>query len=148
MRQQERLRLSRAEPEEGDGLARHLAFLGAEIAAIEGRIRQILRDGEDLARQERLLRSVPGIGPVAAAVLLGLMPELGRLSGKAAAALAGLAPATTTAAGSAACAASAAAGNAAATPSTWPPSPPPDPPRASQKQPATCAPETSRSSSS
>ncbi|CAI0345207.1 transposase [Hyphomicrobiales bacterium] len=92
MRQQERLRLSQAEPEEGDGLARHLAFPGAEIAAIEGWIRQILHDGEDLARQERLLRSVPGIGPVAAAVLLGLMPELGRLSSKAAAALAGLAP--------------------------------------------------------
>lgn len=92
MRQQERLRLGEAEPEESDGLERHLAFLGGEITALDDRIRQTLRDGEDLARQERLLRSVPGIGPIAAAVLLGLMPELGHLSGKAAAALAGLAP--------------------------------------------------------
>lgn len=92
MRQQERLRLGEAEPEEGDGLERHLAFLGGEITALENRIRQALRDCEDLARQERLLRSVPGIGPIAAAILLSLMPELGQLSGKAAAALAGLAP--------------------------------------------------------
>jgi transposase len=38
------------------------------------------------------MRSVPGIGPVAATTLLALMPELGTLSPKAAAALAGLAP--------------------------------------------------------
>jgi transposase len=92
MRQQERLRLVEAEPEECDGLERHLAFLDGEITVIEATIRQALRDCDDLARQERLLRSVPGIGPVAATVLLALMPELGTLSGKAAAALAGLAP--------------------------------------------------------
>jgi|SRR5580765_88031 len=92
MRQQERLRLGEAEPEECDGLERHLAFLDGEICVIEARIRQALRDCDDLARQERLLRSVPGIGPVAATVLLALMPELGTLSSKAAAALAGLAP--------------------------------------------------------
>jgi transposase len=92
MRQQERLRLSEAELEERDGLERHLAFLDGEIRALEASSRQALNDCEDLARQERLLRSIPGIGPVAATVLLALMPELGKLSGKAAAALAGLAP--------------------------------------------------------
>lgn len=39
----------------------------------------------------RLLRSAPGIGPVAAAVLLAQLPELGRIPPKAIAALAGLA---------------------------------------------------------
>lgn len=92
MRQQERLRLGEAEPDERDDLERHLAFLDGEITAIEARIRNALRANKDLARQERLLRSIPGVGPVAATVLIALMPELGRLSGKAAAALAGLAP--------------------------------------------------------
>ena len=92
MRQQERVRLSEAWPDERDGLERHLAFLDAEIGALEAASRHALHDSEDLARQERLLRSIPGIGPVAATVLLALMPELGTLSGKAAAALAGLAP--------------------------------------------------------
>ncbi|WP_248304587.1 transposase [Breoghania sp. L-A4] len=41
---------------------------------------------------ERLLRSIPGIGPVAATTLIALMRELGTTSPKAIAALAGLAP--------------------------------------------------------
>ena len=39
-----------------------------------------------------LLRSVPGIGALTAASLLALLPELGRLDGKAVASLAGVAP--------------------------------------------------------
>ncbi|WP_348652501.1 transposase [Iodidimonas sp. MBR-14] len=39
-----------------------------------------------------MLRSIPGIGPVAAATLSALMPELGWLSPKSVAAMAGLAP--------------------------------------------------------
>jgi transposase len=38
------------------------------------------------------MRSVPGVGPVTAAALLALVPELGSRSPKAIAALAGLAP--------------------------------------------------------
>jgi transposase len=45
-----------------------------------------------LAHRYRILLSIPGIGPVAASVLLVGMTELGALSGKAAAQLAGLAP--------------------------------------------------------
>ena len=46
----------------------------------------------ELAADTRLLRSAPGVGPVTAATLIALMPELGSLSPKTAAALAGLAP--------------------------------------------------------
>jgi transposase len=46
----------------------------------------------DLAARHGLLRSVPGVGPVYAAALLALMPELGSLTGKQAAALLGVAP--------------------------------------------------------
>ncbi|MGH6914964.1 MAG: transposase, partial [Geminicoccales bacterium] len=40
----------------------------------------------------RLLGSVPGVGKVTIATLIGLLPELGRLDRKAAAALVGVAP--------------------------------------------------------
>jgi transposase len=42
--------------------------------------------------KNRLMRSVPGVGPVLAHSLIALMPELGSLSGRQAAALVGVAP--------------------------------------------------------
>lgn len=91
MRAAERVRLS--EGEDGTGsLARHLAFLDQEIATLERHLTEALRADEELKRAAALLRSAPGIGPVAATTLIALMPELGRCSPKAAAALAGLAP--------------------------------------------------------
>lgn len=92
MRQQERLRLGEAESDEREDLQRHVAFLDAGIAAVEERSRRLIATCQDLGRSEQLLRSIPGIGPIAAAILIALMPELGTISGKAAAALAGLAP--------------------------------------------------------
>ncbi|MBG0796473.1 IS110 family transposase, partial [Methylocystis sp. L43] len=75
-----------------DSLTRHLAWLDKEIEALEDGIRAAIAADESLRKAERRLRSVPGIGPVAAVTLLALMPELGRRSPKAIAALAGLAP--------------------------------------------------------
>lgn len=92
MRQQEKLRLIDAVEEERADLEDHIAWLDAKIGVLEARRDALLRDDVELARLHRLLRSIPGIGPVAAATLLALMPELGSLSPKAAAALAGLAP--------------------------------------------------------
>ena len=92
MRQKETLRLIEAAPPERDSLQRHIAWLDAEIKALEARRNALLRQNAELARLNRLLRSIPGIGPVAAATLLALMPELGSTSPRAVAALAGLAP--------------------------------------------------------
>ncbi len=64
---------------------RQLAELDAEIA------RHIASD-EALQRKRDILCSVPGLGPVAAALILGFMPEIGTLERKGAASLAGLAP--------------------------------------------------------
>ena len=50
------------------------------------------RGDPGLARDDALMRSVPGVGPVAAHGLLAFMPELGRINAKQAASLAGLAP--------------------------------------------------------
>jgi transposase len=66
--------------------------LSQEIAAVEEMLRALIASTERLRRAERLMRSVPGIGPVTATTLMALLPELGERSPKALAALAGLAP--------------------------------------------------------
>jgi transposase len=92
-RQKERTRRSECvDPEIAADIDAHLDWLDARIAAWDRKINQILRQSEELEQVCRRLRSIPGIGPVAAITLIALMPELGRLASKAAAAMAGLAP--------------------------------------------------------
>lgn len=93
VRQAERVR--RLECDDDDlraSLTRHIDFLDAEITNLEARISALLRADARLRTLERRLRSVPGVGPVTAAVLLTALPELGRRSPKTIASLAGLAP--------------------------------------------------------
>jgi len=73
-------------------VAAQLARLRAAILTVEKAIAVIIADSADLLRRERLLRSAPGVGPIVAAGLIARMPELGRLSSRQIAALAGLAP--------------------------------------------------------
>ena len=73
-------------------LASHIAWLDAEVARFDRLIAEAIAEHAAMAQDARLLRSVPGVGPVTAATLIALMPELGSLSPKTAAALAGLAP--------------------------------------------------------
>jgi transposase len=93
MRQQERARLSESrEPALAALVQAHIAHLTQAIAAVEAKLRSLIAASPELSRTQERLRTVPGIGPVAATTLLALMPELGRRSPKALAALAGLAP--------------------------------------------------------
>lgn len=75
-----------------DSCARHIAWLSEEIARFEALIAKAIAADAALTEDMRLIRSVPGIGPVGATTLLAQMPELGTLTPKTAAALAGLAP--------------------------------------------------------
>jgi transposase len=63
-----------------------------QIDRIEAESMEVIEEHKKLQRTFEIITSVPGVGPVTAAVLLGQMPELGTLSRQAAAALAGLAP--------------------------------------------------------
>ena len=72
---------------------RRLAQLDRQIKALDAEIARTLADDEGLARRAESLASIPGVGPATAAGLLAAMPELGGLDAKAAASLAGLAPA-------------------------------------------------------
>ena len=66
--------------------------LKALILRLEAIIASLITSCPDLARREKLLRSAPGVGPIVAATLLAHMPELGSLSSRQVASLAGLAP--------------------------------------------------------
>lgn len=93
MRQQERTRRSECPSADIAPLIdAHLTWLDGAIATMEKAIARLIDGCPSLASQARLLRSVPGIGPVAATTLLALMPELGAVSPKVVAALGGLAP--------------------------------------------------------
>jgi len=66
--------------------------LNAALHAIEAEIQRLLRTDKTLATAARALTAIRGIGATTAASLIALMPELGSLNRKTAAALAGLAP--------------------------------------------------------
>jgi transposase len=68
------------------------SLLDSQIAELESRIEHLIAADDTLARTVQILRSIPGIGPVASTMLIAEMPELGQISGEKAAALTGLAP--------------------------------------------------------
>jgi transposase len=70
----------------------HLSWLEPTIGELERAIEQRLEASPTWRERAALLASVPGVGKVTVATLLGLMPELGRLDRRAIAALVGVAP--------------------------------------------------------
>lgn len=91
-RKQERTRLAGAANGRIASLAAHIAWLDEAVRDFERQIAALIGARQVLLNDQRLMCSVPGIGPVCSAALLALMPELGSRSPKAIAALAGLAP--------------------------------------------------------
>jgi transposase len=73
-------------------IERQVRKLKAEAKTMETAALAHVRTHAELAATLRLLMSAPGVGPIVAATLIAEMPELGALSGKQAARLAGLAP--------------------------------------------------------
>ena len=93
IRQQERTRRTECrDPALRADLEAHLQWLDARIDQWDEEIRRLLAQSERLSHIAKLLRSIPGIGPVAATTLIALLPELGILPPKQVAAMAGLAP--------------------------------------------------------
>jgi transposase len=92
MQTAERQRLDTALPRVRTQIARHLAWLEAELTDLDQTLHDQVQASPVWREQENLLRSVPGIGPTTALTLLAELPELGRLNRKAIAALVGVAP--------------------------------------------------------
>ncbi|HEV2747165.1 MAG TPA: IS110 family transposase [Allosphingosinicella sp.] len=73
-------------------LGNRLRGLDRHLERIEARIVAMIATNARLARQAAIIRSIPGMGPVNVLAILTGLREIGRITGKQAAALAGLAP--------------------------------------------------------
>jgi len=74
-------------------IEKHIRFLNKQVAEID-EIIQKLMSSQAIQKQANIITSVPGVGDVTASMLISFMPELGHVSNKQAAALAGVAPYT------------------------------------------------------
>lgn len=63
-----------------------------QIEKIEGKIAQLIEKNPDYQAKSLILQSMPGIGKIAAASIIGNLPELGYINSKQASALVGVAP--------------------------------------------------------
>ena len=70
----------------------HLALLRAELRELDREVAAALQADPHLQARAACLRSIPGIGPVAAATLLAEVPELGTCTRQQVASLVGVAP--------------------------------------------------------
>lgn len=73
-------------------IERHIAFLDRELGTIDDGLRRQVEKTPAWQEDVDLYRTVPGIGRTLATAVLADMPELGRLSGRQASKLAGVAP--------------------------------------------------------
>lgn len=77
---------------EKENVEAHITWLDDQIAQIEGKISERIKQDGEMNKRNLLLRSVPGVGPVVSATLMAFLPELGGLGRNQISALAGLAP--------------------------------------------------------
>ena len=70
----------------------HIAYLSGQVDRLDAAASEAIAAQEGWRLRDEVLRSVPGVGAQTSRTLLGSLPELGRLTGKEVASLAGLAP--------------------------------------------------------
>ena len=93
MRAQEKNRRSEADDRAmADRIGRLIEVLDGEIEEIDADISALIKAEAEISDDAQLMRSLPGVGPVACMQLIAQMPELGKVGPKQVAALAGLAP--------------------------------------------------------
>lgn len=73
-------------------LERHIAWLGQELKSVEKELQRTIKASPIWREADKLIQSVPGVGRVLSMTLLAGLPELGKLSRSAIAALVGVAP--------------------------------------------------------
>ena len=69
-----------------------IEFLVSQVSEMDGQMLELVRSNSELRDLDKLLQSVPGVGPVLSATLLSSLPELGEGSRGAISALVGVAP--------------------------------------------------------
>lgn len=74
------------------GMKRHIRWLKKEVEATEKEIDAKIEARPEWRAKARVVRSIPGVGPVMTSNVLGQMPETGQINRKEAAVLVGVAP--------------------------------------------------------
>lgn len=75
-----------------DALEDNIRWLKQKVRQIDKQIKEKIEECPEIKQASKILRSVPGIGPVAVMSLIGSLPELGHLDRRKIVALVGLAP--------------------------------------------------------
>jgi transposase len=88
----EQQRLGTALPTVRPRVEAHIAWLRQELGELDTELQGTIRNSPVWREKERLLRTVPGVGPVLSMTLVADLPELGQLNRKQIGALVGLAP--------------------------------------------------------
>ena len=92
MRAAEQNRLGLARAAVARSVREHIAWLDGQIDRVGRELAAAVEASPAWRAKDDLLRGTPGVGPVVSRTLLAELPELGRLSGRRIAALAGVAP--------------------------------------------------------
>lgn len=87
----EKNRLSRAPKSVKEDIEDHIEYLDERIKILDQEIKQLTQQSQFVDKQ-KILMSVPGMGPATSAVCLAELPELGTLTEKKIARLVGVAP--------------------------------------------------------
>ena len=88
----EQHRLTRAPLPARPSLTEHIQWLKERLTALETELQDLLATHPTWRQQDKILRSVPGVGPITVLTLLSDLPELGQLNRQQIAALVGVAP--------------------------------------------------------
>ncbi len=88
----ERNRLNSASGVVRERVKSHISWMQAELKQTDDDLSDLLKRSAIWEEKDRLLQSVPGVGPILSATLIADLPELGTLNRKQIAALAGVAP--------------------------------------------------------
>lgn len=88
----ERNRLHSARCTIQERIETHIAWLEKELHDLDDEITNFIQQSPIWKEKNKLLRSVPGVGPVTSATILAMLPELGTLNRQKIAALVGVAP--------------------------------------------------------
>lgn len=88
----EKNRLSRAQKEVRGDIKEHIAWLEKRLKDVDRTLAERIKNNPLYDGKAKIIRSVPGVGPVLSSSLLANVPELGKLSRRQIAALIGVAP--------------------------------------------------------
>jgi len=88
----ERNRLRRTTPRVRHQIEVHVRWLREQLREVDRDLENFLRSSPLWQEDAKVLRSVPGVGPIVTATLIARLPELGSLNCKQVAALVGVAP--------------------------------------------------------